>query len=277
MVGTVILVATVTAAALVANRSRSARPTALVRLVLPGHRLQAGQVVRVRIVNDASNPVIYTGCFILQLRERDAWTTINSTHRISVPCARRYSAPPQAARSDRKWALMLYDDLRPGRYRITLLYKFLSKHWHAAGLDGHLRQIRATLSILKFDPGPAPQLPERRIKRIALQTAASAGDPHPSLIQYAEGTRFEANRVASQDLVWGWSWAYLIAIRGHFKATGEPGSYAADYSDSPSSQVYSVVAIVLDAKTGHVEDFGMLDRYPKLSNMGAVTTDYRHS
>jgi hypothetical protein len=275
MLGTGILVAIVAASALAASRPGSTRGTVLVRLVLPHRRLRAGQVVEVGVVNDASNPVIHAGCFVLALRVRDAWKTIDSTHAISVPCRRRNSTPPQAARSDRKQALMLYDDLRPGRYRITLLYAFLPKHWHTAGLDGDLRQVRATLSVLKFHPGPAPQLPEPRLEQIALRVAAAAGDPHPSLIQHAEGTRFVANLASSPDLVWDWSWAYLIAIRGRFTTTGEPGTYGVDQPGLPGSRVHSVIAIVLDAGSGQLEDLGISDRYPTLSRMGSVTTDYR--
>jgi hypothetical protein len=37
--------------------------------------------------------------------------------------------------------------------------------------------------------------------------------------------------------------------------------------------VTSVITLVLDARTGHVTDFGISDRYPPLAQLGPVTTD----
>src|SRR5262245_11595066 len=65
-------------------------------------------------------------------------------------------------------------------------------------------------------PGRKPHLSEHRILRIAQRAAARAGDPSPSLIQHSEGTRHDANRVDSGDIVPGRQWSYLIAERGHF-------------------------------------------------------------
>jgi hypothetical protein len=271
-----VLISAVLATEVAAGRSGGVRPAGLVRLTLAQSRLRAGQVVQVSAVNEASVPLIATACFVLQLREQGAWKTIGSTHGISVPCTRSDPGPPQAARSEWKLPLMLYDDLRRGSYRITLRYKFLPRHWHVAGLEGHLRQVHTTLTVLAFHPGPAPHLPDRRIRRTALQAARNAGDPHPTLIQHAEGTRYEADWVASQDQVFDWSWAYLVAIRGRFEGSSEPGSYALQRPESESASGFSVIALVLDANTGRVEDFGVTNHYPALSRLGPVTTDYGH-
>ncbi len=148
-------------------------------------------------------------------------------------------------------------------------YKLLPKHWRTASLRHH-RLVRTELTILRFHPGPAPRLPEQRIKRIALKAAAGDGDPHPALIQHAEGTRFAANLLAGGDLVFDWHWAYLIAIKGHFTVTapGPPGS-------GSKRATYSVITIVLDAKTAQTRTWAS-NGYPDLAKLGPVTTDYRH-
>lgn len=261
--GAALVAVILNAPGLAAGQASTSSASTLVRLVLPHRGLRAGQVVQVRVVNRAANPIYYTSCFVLQLHEGDAWKTINGTHGISLPCTTRYGGLPQNARSHSEQPLVLYDDLQPGAYRITLRYKFLPKHFRTASLRGHLHAVRAGLTVLKFDPGPAPHLSEHRIKRIALNAAAGAGDPHPTLIQHAEGSRFACN-LPSKDLVFDWSWAYLIAIRGQFKVNT---SYRPVYA--------SVLTIVLDAKTGRGEDFGVSDHYPNLAEVGKVTTDYR--
>lgn len=114
-----------------------------------------------------------------------------------------------------------------------------------------------------------PHLSERRILRIALRAAASAGDRRPALIQHGQGTRRKANRLASGDIVPGCRWSYLIAERGHFvlrDAHTPPGA------PPPSGRV---LTLVVDAATTRVTDFGVSNRYPKLSGLGRVTTDLR--
>jgi hypothetical protein len=263
-IGAVVIAVLLSAPGFSVGQARTNRGNAPVRLALPHSRLRAGQVVQVGIVNRAAHPIYYTSCFLLQLRDGDGWKTIDSTHGISDPCTTKYGGLPQNAHSRSEQPLVLYDDLQPGVYRITLRYKFLPKHYRTADLRGHLRTVRAELNVLKFAPGLAPHLGERRIKRTALNAAAGAGDPHPSSIQHAEGTRFAAN-LPFKDLVFDWSWAYLIAIRGHFTE---------NTSEQPVHG--SVLTIVLNARTGRVEDFGVSDRYPNLAKVGKVITDYRH-
>jgi hypothetical protein len=287
LLGTVFVAAAAPSAAPAAKRAGSAAGAGSLRLVLPHHTPRAGEVVQVGLVNQTSHPFLYSGCFVLQLRESHAWKTINGTHGMDNPCTWR-DADPGGAHAHLEAGLVLYDDLQPGRYRITLLYKFLPKHWHTASLRDHHHELRAAVNVLEFDPGAAPHLTETQIKRIALATAARNGDPHPSLIQHAEGTRFEANRVASRDSnwVWNWSWAYLITIRGHFTgrctATGpacanspQNGHSYTYFNDHPIA-AGSVLTIVINAKTGQLDDFGVSDHYPDLAKLGPVTTDYRH-
>lgn len=105
---------------------------------------------------------------------------------------------------------------------------------------------------------------ERRILKIALRAAAGAGDPRPTLIQYAVGTHAKANRISSGDTGGGKQRSYLIAERGRF-AFNDVG---------PDNQTIrgSVITLVLNAKTMHTTDFGLQNNYPKLAALGPVTT-----
>jgi hypothetical protein len=165
--------------------------------------------------------------------------------------------------------LTLYDDLRPGTYRISLYYRPVPRHWRA--LKALTRRDR--LARLQFTVGPPPvrpepQLREKRILRLALSAAKRCGDLRPSLIQHAAGTHFQAVRIGQGDLVFEWNWSYLIAIRGHFTATVPipPGA------KPPTG---TVITMVVDARTGQVTDFGLSNRYPPLARLGKVTTDLR--
>ncbi len=273
------------ALALVAPATATAWPTTStgqsppVHLRLPSHTLRAGQSVQVKIVKPASRDLLISSCFLLQLRQADGWKTITRTHEIKVPCSLTNSSvilnPP-----DDYWSLILYDDLQPGTYQITMAYKVLPNNWRTASIKHNYRLMRDELRVLRFRPAPAPHLSERQIRRIEMSAIAGGGDPHPSLIQHAEGTRFEANLIASPDLIFDWSWAYLIAIHGHFKwsSTGVFGSYSRRESSPAGSHTIhnSVITVILNAKTGQTEDFGTSDHYPDLAKLGPVTTDYGH-
>lgn len=264
MLGVMALVATASATAW-ATASPVSAP---VSLRLPSHAVRAGQSVEVRIVNRSSRQVLRSFCFLLQLREPHGWKTITRTHGVKVPCSLNAGGIPVTADGVDHGSLILYDDLRPGVYRITMSYKLLSKHWRVASLRQH-RLVAAKLRVLRFEPGPAPHLLERQIRHDALKAAAGDGDPHPTLIQHAEGTRFAANLLAGGDLVFDWHWAYLIAIRGHFKLRdfhGPPGA------KPPQG---TVITLVVDARTGQGEDFGVSNQYPDIAKLGPVTTDYR--
>ena len=112
-----------------------------------------------------------------------------------------------------------------------------------------------------------------RIPSLALAAAAQAGDATPNLIQHSRGTRGEANRVASGDIILGKQAntdCYLVAMRGHFTARAlDP--LGAPTTTSPTA--YSVVTLVIDATTGQIVDSGMSNSYPDLGALGAVTTD----
>jgi hypothetical protein len=118
---------------------------------------------------------------------------------------------------------------------------------------------------------PKPQLPERRILRIAERAAASAGDRRPTLIQHAQGTRHDANLVDSGDIVPGKQWSYLIAERGHFVLRNVPTPPGAP---APHG---SVLTLIVNASTGHLTDFGVSNRYPDLAKLGRVHTDLRRA
>jgi hypothetical protein len=134
--------------------------------------------------------------------------------------------------------------------------------------------LQLNVRILGARSRSHPWLSERFIRRFAFRAAAGYGDAHPSLIQQAEGTRYAANVVASGDLVYDWSWAYLIAMRGHFKVIP---AYARDGSNGPPDPYIhgSVLTIVVNPRTGQGEDGGISNHYPYLAKLGHVTTDYR--
>jgi hypothetical protein len=114
-----------------------------------------------------------------------------------------------------------------------------------------------------------PHLSERQVLGIALRAAVRAGDRKPTLIQHGEGTRYEANLAASGDLVPGRRWSYLIVERGHFvfKNASRPAGARA-----PSG---SVLTLVVDASTRQITDTGLSNRYPRLGELGSVSTDLR--
>jgi hypothetical protein len=112
-------------------------------------------------------------------------------------------------------------------------------------------------------------LSEHRIREIGLAAATRDGDSHPTLMQHGAGTRAADNRVGDGDQVPGSAWSYLIAIRGHFvlkNAPRPPGVPA------PSG---SVLTLVVNAKRGEITDFGVSKSYPRLKQLGPVTTDLR--
>jgi hypothetical protein len=114
-----------------------------------------------------------------------------------------------------------------------------------------------------------PALTEGQLLTIALRAARVAGDPRPALIQHAEGTREQANRIASGSGVPGSAWSYLIAERGHFVFASAPRPPGAP---APRG---AVMTLVVDAATGRVNDDGTSSRYPPLHQLGQVTTDLR--
>lgn len=117
-----------------------------------------------------------------------------------------------------------------------------------------------------------PRLTEKRIVRIALTEAAAFGDRHPRLIQHAAGSREQANRIASGDIVPDGTWCYLIAERGSFR-----GIYTGSVPPRGKVRRAPVLTFVVNAKTGAVLDYGVQNHYPDLAKLGSVRTDLRRS
>jgi hypothetical protein len=251
---------------LAVSRGSPAVAAPTVRLVLAHSILRAGQTVPVAVVNRGPSPILRALCFRLARQTGGRWMTVTRTHGVSFPC-RSKAGVPQSAGTRQPLGLPLYDDLVPGQYRITLRFK-PAEGKNLGTLTGpRVRSVRATLTVLAFNPGPTPHLTERRILRLAKQAARSGGDPSPTLIQHAEGTRFEAVLVSSGDLLFEWNWSYLIAVRGHFTCN------ACSVPPGAKTPTGSVITLVVDAKTGRGTDGGIGNRYPQLAKLGPVTTD----
>ncbi len=110
-------------------------------------------------------------------------------------------------------------------------------------------------------------LAEATILRIGQTVGAQQGDPSPTLIQHSDGTREQANLLASGETVPGTEVSTLIVERGHFVANNVPRPQGA----SPPQG--DVLTIVVDVATGQVTDLGIQQNAPRLANLGPVTTD----
>ena len=229
--------------------------------------LRAGQTVQVSVVNGGRSLILRGFCLTLARHDGIRWVPVTRTHGVPVGCATK-AGVPQTAGTRQSVGLVLYDDLIPGHYRITLRYKPVTAGGPNLGnLTGpSVQSVSAGLTVLAFRPGPEPQLDTSRLVSVASQAAARDGDSSPSLIQYVETTRFDAVRVSSGDLVFAWNWSYLIAERGNFTANGASGPPGAP---APTG---SVITLVVDATTGQVTDGGIGNRYPPLATLGRVTT-----
>ena len=253
------------ATAVAASLARRATRAAQVRISLPRSSLRAGQAVAVTIINRNSARILRGDCLILARRVDGRWETITRTHGVDVTCPAL--GVPQAARSRQSLTLPLFDDLAPGTYRVSLIYKPMP-NGAVVRLSGRGQRVASTsVTVLAFRGGPMPQLSEARILTLAQTAAARGGDPNPTLIQHGEGTRFDANLVDSGDLVFDWRWSYLIAEKGHFVFTDASGPAGAQPLRG------SVITLVVDASTGQVTDSGISDRYPRLAMLGSVITD----
>ena len=241
------------------------RPSGGVRLVLVDQRLTTAEAVAVAVVNGNSSAIYRSLCFVLEHHTAQGWRAVTRTHGVRVGCP-IWAGSVQAAHSRQNEQLELYDDLQPGRYRITLFYRPVPKHWHVIPrLTRRDRFIRLAIIVHRAPARPPPHLSEQRLVQIAQDAAAHAGDPHPTLIQHAAGTRFEAVRVVSGDLLFEWNWSYLIAERGRFTFSG--------VGPRGGAVTGSVLTLVVDAQTGQVTDSGLGKRYPRLRQLGRVITD----
>jgi hypothetical protein len=262
-----VLALAVAATWLVGGGALASASTQGVRLVLAHPAWRAGRSIAVTVVNDTRSQILRGFCFELQRQVGRGWATVTRTHGIAFPCV-QIAGVTQPARTRAPVGLPLYDDLLPGEYRITLRYK-PAHGVNLGNLTGpKVRSVHARVKVLAYRPGPRPTLSERRILTLAEQAASRSGDPNPTLIQHAAGTRFEAVVISSGDLIFEYNWSYLIAIRGHFTATN--ASYLG--AKPPTG---TVITLVVDARTGQVTDGGIGNRYPPLAKLGPVTTDLR--
>jgi hypothetical protein len=237
-----------------------------VRLVLAHTAYRAGQSIPVTVVNHSPAQIVRGSCVKLQRRLHGRWLTVTHTHGISFRCV-QIAGVSQRAGASAQVGLPLYDDLIAGEYRITLRYK-PARGVNLGNLAGpRVRSVHARLSVLAYRPGPRPSLGEPQILSMAEDAARRSGDPKPTLIQHVIGTRFDAVRISSGDVVFEWNWSYLIAIRGRFTAT------YASYPAGAKPPTGTVMTLVVDARTGHVTDSGVGNRYPALATLGPITTD----
>jgi len=246
-----------------------ARASGQVRLVLQHQPLTTAKAVPVMVVNGSASAIYRSLCFVLERRTSHGWQAIRRSHGVPVACT-IWAGVVQAAHSRQPEQLELYDDLRPGSYRITLFYRPVPKHARVIPkLTRRDRFIRLLITVHRAPRRPKPRLPESRLLQIAEDAAARAGDPHPRLIQHAAGTRYEAVRISSGDLVFEWNWSYLIAERGHFICQ------ACSVPPGAKPPTGSVLTLVVDAANGQVTDSGLSKHYPSLRRLGHVTTDLR--
>lgn len=263
----VLAVTSMASGARVSSRAGSAHGGAAVSLVLRRNVFRAAQVVPVTVVNASAVRILRTDCFALaRLTATGRWRTVTRTHGVFAACP-NFGGIAQPAHTRQTAGLILYDDLHPGLYRVTLRYR----PW-PSGNVGSLRgrgerSLTLRITVLAPSYGPEPHLSEQRILSIARSASRGAGDAHPTLIQHAEGTRFAANRIGGGDLVFQWNWSYLIAIRGHFVLTD------ASVPQGAHAPAGSVFTLVIDAATGQETDGGVSNRYPDLAELGPVTTD----
>jgi hypothetical protein len=268
VVASVLVAATVLGASAAAGSGLLAE--APVGLTLPaGRALYPGENVPVTVVDNSAGAIYHSYCFVLARLDASGWRQVAFSHGVKVACSISVGEI-QASRSRQPLDLVLYDDLHPGAYRITLYYRPAPRHWGVLkALTRRDRAARLRFTIGSAPPQPKPRLSEERLLHLAISAARHDGDPRLRLIQYASGTHFEAVLVGQGDLVFEWNWSYLIAVRGHFSDSnvGPAGS---------SSTVRGkVITLVVDAATGQVTDYGLSNRYPALRRLGRVTTDLR--
>jgi hypothetical protein len=236
-----------------------------------GRALYPGESLPVTVINNSASSFYRSNCLLLARWDGGRWQEVVRSHGVNVGCA-IWAGATEGPHSRQSAGLALYDDLLPGTYRITLYYRPVPTHWRVLkALTRRDRFARLQFVVGRAPVRQRPQLPEKRVLALAMAAAKRGGDPLPSLVQHAAGTRFNAVRIGQGDLVFEWNWSYLIAVRGHFSYSGQgpPGS---------SSTVHgTVITLVVDTATGRVTDSGVSDRYPPLARLGKVTTDLRRS
>lgn len=246
----------------------AAPAAAPVSLVLPaGQALYPGQDLQVKVVNDGASAIYQSSCFVLARLTARGWRQVVYSHGVNIACA-IWGGRVQDAHCTQPAGLALYDDLRPGTYRITLYYRLVPGHWKVLKpLTRHDRFVRLQFTLGSPPAKPRPVLSEKRILTLAMAAAKRGRDPHPTLVQHAAGTHFKAVLIGQGDLIDEWNWSYLIAVRGHFEYTG--------VGLADTTLHGTVITLVVDAATAQVTDAGLSNRYPRLARLGKVTTDLR--
>lgn len=110
----------------------------------------------------------------------------------------------------------------------------------------------------------ASPLGEAKIKQIALEFAATMGDPNPTAIEYAKGNRQQIVFAFSQDDVSDNTEVDAIVMHGQFVAKHAPVPAGA------SAPHGSVLIMVINATTGELTDIGIQQQAPNLSAFGPV-------
>jgi hypothetical protein len=76
------------------------------------------------------------------------------------------------------------------------------------------------------------------------------------------------------DVVHDQALSYVVAMRGNFTVEARRPFVPHDQAaTSPITRDYSVITMVVDAATGRVMDYGLVDCMPDISTAGPVTTD----
>jgi len=126
-----------------------------------------------------------------------------------------------------------------------------------------LSSAKGTATVTNSQP---PSITASQMLTLGQSVASHVGDSSPTQIQDAEGSRAQANLVASGDIVAGDQPSYLIVERGNFVANNVPVPRG---EPAPSG---TVLTLVVDATTGEITDEGIQNNDPNLSSLGAVTT-----
>lgn len=140
----------------------------------------------------------------------------------------------------------------------------------SAGLIIAAATTAIVLAIPHSQAAPATPgvLSSAQLRAIAQAWSVTTGDQTPTQIQHVRTTsRQAAVKADSGDLVPGTHPSYVIVVRGHFTAAGLP------HPRGEPVPAGTVLTLVVDATSGHVTDWGLVNRVPNIAKLGAVHTD----
>lgn len=114
-----------------------------------------------------------------------------------------------------------------------------------------------------------PPFCEDQVLAVALKFAEDSGEPHPSLIQHADGPRDRAVEIGSfgNRIPPDPTRCFLIAVRGSFVFHN---AHPPAGVDAPRG---TVLVLYINAETGAYMGRGLGDLFPNLEQLGPVTTD----